>query len=235
MPTPRLLRNASLIFLLAFVLAHGPAQASNGSTGNSGSPGTADTFTLNPNDQLEETPWSILLYRGWTSTETLLRTLRLQYDYADEDMYSVELAYMLRPENAVSQFFQKYLRARFQLAGNLGYRDGIDTSIWEGDLYFIVRWQDLPWNHWVPTTFAIGEGLSYTSDIPPVEVLDAVDQDEEPRKLLNYLMFEATIAHPAHPDWQLVARIHHRSAIKGVFSDGNLGSNVVGIGIRHYF
>jgi len=235
MLTPRRLRNSSLIFLLTLLMASGPVQANDVSTGFASSPETGDAFTLNPNDQLEETPWSILLYRGWTSTETLLRTFRLQFDYADEDMYSVELAYMLRRENAVSQFFQKYLRARFQLAGNLGYRDGIDTSIWEGDLYFIVRWQDLPWNHVVPTTFAIGEGLSYTSDIPPVEVLDAVDQDAEPRKLLNYLMFEATVALPSHPDWQLVARLHHRSAIKGVFSDGNLGSNVIGIGIRHYF
>ena len=158
-------------------MASGPVQANDVSTGFTSSPETGDAYTLNPNDQLEETPWSILLYRGWTSTETLLRAFRLQFDYADEDMYSVELAHMLRRENAVSQFFQKYLRARFQLAGNLGYRDGIDTSIWEGDLYFIIRWQDLPWNHVVPTTFVIGEGLSYTSDIPPVEVLDAVDQD----------------------------------------------------------
>ena len=216
-------------------MASGTAQASDGSTGFASSPKTGDAFTLNPNDQLEETPWSILLYRGWTSNETLLRTFRLQFDYADEDMYSVELAYMLRRENAVSQFFQKYLRAKFQLAGNLAYRDETDRNFWEVDLYFMVRWQDLPWNHRVPTTFAIGEGLSYSSEVPLVEVEDAVDQDTDPRKLLNYLVFEATVAHPAHPDWQLVARIHHRSAIKGVFSDGNLGSNVVGIGIRHYF
>lgn len=212
-----------------------PAQANDGSTGFASSPETGDAFTLNPNDQLEETPWSILLYRGWTSTETLLRTFRLQFDYADEDMYSAELAYMLPRENAVSQFFQKYLRARFQLAGNLAYRDEQDRNFWEGSLYFMVRWQDLPWNHRVSTTFAIGEGISYTSEIPLVEVEDTVDRDVDAKKLLNYLVFEATVAHPAHPDWQLVARIHHRSAIRGVFSNGNLGSNVVGLGIRHYF
>jgi hypothetical protein len=186
-----------------------------------------------PNDLLDARPWSLMAYRGWTSTKSLGQTFpQFKYESANEDLYSLELAYTLSPENAVSRFFW-HIRARFQLAGNFAIRDEGDRSgdpIYEGDAYFIVRWRNFPWNRYVATSLAIGDGLSYVSRVPDQEEED----NDDTNKLLNYLMLEATLALPSYPQWQLLYRIHHRSGVYGLFGD-NSGSNVIGVGLRYHF
>lgn len=192
----------------------------------------AGIASSNPNDHLK--PWSIMLYKGWTSTETLAQTVKFKYESADEDVYSAELAYTLAPTNPVSRFFS-YIWSKFQLAGNLAIRDEHDQrTIYEFDAYFVLRWQNWPWNRYVPTTVAIGEGLSYVSRVPGVEIGSSSD-GKDSKKLLNYLMGEITVAHPSYPEFQLVGRIHHRSGAYGAFGAGNSGSNTVGVGLRYHF
>ncbi len=186
-----------------------------------------------PNDQLTETPWSLMFYRGWTSTKSLGQTFpQFQFDSANEDLYSLELAYTLAPENAISRFFW-HIRAKFQLAGNFALRieddDGDDPN-YEGNVYFVVRWRNFPWNRYVATTLAIGEGLSYVSRVPEEEK----QSNDDTEKLLNYLMLEATVALPSYPRAQILYRIHHRSGVYGLFGD-NSGSNVIGVGFRYHF
>ena len=186
-----------------------------------------------PNYLLDETPWSLMLYRGWTSTKNLNESLRFQYESAHEDMYAAELAYTLAPTNPISQFLW-YIRSRFQLAGNVAYRRDKEANndILELDLYFMLRWRNFPWNRFLATTFAIGEGISWASQVPSVE---KIDDDNDSRKLLNYLMFEATFALPSHPDLQLVYRLNHRSGAYGLFDNSDFGSNVLGFGLRYHF
>jgi hypothetical protein len=148
-------------------------------------------------------------------------------------MYAAELAYTLAPTNPISQFLW-YIRSRFQLAGNVAYRrdEEANNDILELDLYFMLRWRNFPWNRFVATTFAIGEGISWASQVPSVE---KIDDDNDSRKLLNYLVFEATFALPSHPDLQLVYRLNHRSGAYGLFDDSDFGSNVLGLGLRYHF
>ena len=50
--------------------------------------------------------------------------------------------------------------------------------------------------------------------------------------MLHYLLIEAAVGLP-NSNWSLVARVHHRSRIFGLFSHS--GSNVLALGLRYRF
>lgn len=213
-------RALGLFFLVLLAL---PVEASDGEI---------DKGPANPNDLLLTRPWSLMFYYGRTSELIFAKTVAFKFEDAEEDVYSLELAYTLPPENVISRFFS-HIGSRFFLAGNLVRRvdHKRDKNINEVDAYIGLRWQNLPWNRYVATSFAIADGLSYASDPPRVEFEDDPDSNSN---LLNYLMLEATFALPTHPQWQLVYRIHHRSGVYGLF-DTDSGSNTVGLGLRYFF
>ena len=86
-----------------------------------------------------------------------------------------------------------------------------------------------PWNDYVYTTFAVGEGVSYATAVPKLEK----ELQDTTHQLQNYLMFELTLSPPQHREWAFVTRIHHRSALFGVYGDG--GSNVLAVGVKYRF
>jgi hypothetical protein len=106
-----------------------------------------------------------------------------------------------------------------------------EAVIFEFEPYIAFRWANFPWNHYINTSFALGEGVSYASSIPALESRD----NENTKRLLNYMLVEASFAAPAYPRLQLVARIHHRSGAYGLYHAGNTGSNDIGLGIRYLF
>jgi hypothetical protein len=119
-----------------------------------------------------------------------------------------------------------------QVAGNATIRQGDNQhTIYEADPYLLFRWANMPWDHYINTSFGLGEGVSYDSSVPAIEKR----QNNNTKRLLNYLMFEATFALPRYPTLQVVARIHHRSGAYGLYHAGNTGSNDVGLGIRYLF
>jgi hypothetical protein len=93
-----------------------------------------------------------------------------------------------------------------------------------------LRWVVFPWNKYIETTAAIGEGLSWATQIPALEKADPTNSDNN--QLLNYILLEATFAIPESP-WSLVTRIHHRSGVYGLL--GHSGSNIIEAGIRYRF
>lgn len=95
----------------------------------------------------------------------------------------------------------------------------------------VARWNAFPWNRHLDTTFAIGEGLSYATSVPDVEVA----RGQDTAKLLNYLLFELTLGLPAYPNWQLAGMMHHRSGAFGLFSGVTGGSNYFGGGFKYLF
>ena len=93
-----------------------------------------------------------------------------------------------------------------------------------------VRWITFPWNRYLDTSFAFGGGLSQATEVP---VLERRDPDSsEAAALLHYLMVEAAFGLPGSP-WSVVARLHHRSGIFGLFSHS--GSNLLEFGLRYRF
>jgi hypothetical protein len=117
------------------------------------------------------------------------------------------------------------LEAEGQVVYNFGAQ-----SHWEFNAVPIVaRWKRFPWSSRVRTTAAFGLGLSYATELPPVEVA----LEGESRRLLIYWVAEFT-AGPLDSPWSFSARLHHRSVGYGLFAEDG-GMNAVGLGVRYAF
>lgn len=179
----------------------------------------------------DEYRWSVMYYYGQTLNNPLVNIFEGQTKRWPEHIQSFELAYTLHEDNFLRRLFCPLVGV-LQLAGNATVRYGKnENTIYEFDPYLIFRWANMPWNHIVNTSFALAEGLSYDTSIPSIEKR----QNNNTKRLLNYLIVEATFAPPSYPRLQLLARIHHRSGVFGLYHAGNTGSNVIGLGIRYLF
>jgi len=116
----------------------------------------------------------------------------------------------------------------FELEGQVAKHFNKDTQ-WEFAGVFIGRWNYFPWDKYVDTSVAVGDGLSYYTEVSEVEKED----DEDAQRSLNYLLFEVALGLPKYPEWDLVFRIHHRSSVFGLYGAG--GSNFVCAGIKFGF
>lgn len=171
-----------------------------------------------------------MIYWGKMTANELLDDLSFQFTTTDETLYSLEFSQQLSPNNIIRRFLQP-LVTTVEMVGNFTYRDDPVGSIYEINPYLAFRWANFPWNKYIATSFAVGEGLSYDSKVPEQEI----PKEGKPQRILNYLMLEATVALPRSPQWELVARIHHRSGVFGLYESANAGSTAVGLGLRYRF
>jgi hypothetical protein len=102
---------------------------------------------------------------------------------------------------------------------------------WEFDGFFALRWLRFPWNHVIDTSFAIGEGVSYATEIPEIEA----ERNNQTAHFLNYLMVEVAFALPSKPSWSVFLRAHHRSGVHGLYNGVSGGSSFWSAGLRHEF
>lgn len=130
--------------------------------------------------------------------------------------------------------FARGQRTRWELEGQLVRHTGLQHH-WEANAVVAVRWMDFPWDHYLDTRIAFGNGLSYASEVPPLEPGGELDRDEESTRLLNYVMVETEFTLPRNTPWSAFLRVHHRSGIYGLFDGIDGGSNFIGIGMRYYF
>ncbi len=175
--------------------------------------------------------WSAMYYYGITGSDALARMAYGTFHRWPEHVQALELTRTLREDNFLRRLVSPLVGV-VQLAGNVAVRSGSNEhTIYEFNPYLAFRWANLPWNHYINTSLAIGEGISYATSVPSLEK----KANEDTKRLLNYLMLEATFASPRYPRLQLVARVHHRSGAFGLYHAGNTGSNVLGLGIRYLF
>jgi hypothetical protein len=106
-----------------------------------------------------------------------------------------------------------------------------EMNHWEFNGLLTASWLKFPWDKYVDTSFTVGDGISYATEVPEVEERE----DPDATKYMNYLMFELAMGLPAYPRWDLFCRIHHRSSIHGRIGADDGGSNFVGVGIRYNF
>jgi hypothetical protein len=97
----------------------------------------------------------------------------------------------------------------------------------------IIRWKDFPWNKSLPTTIAIGDGLSIATEKPKLEVNRRGENDTS--KTLNYVMAEITLSPPDYPNWALSLRYVHRSGMFGTFNGVHDASTAFAAGIKYWF
>jgi len=164
-------------------------------------------------------PWSMTLVGGVYSGSQLLE-IPARLGLKDSYTFGVSVS---------KQFAEwtRYIRfeGELQVIKHFG-----DQDHWEFTGSVNARWVVFPWNRYVETTLAFGEGLSWATEIPALEKADPTNSAN--RQLLNYILIEVTFAIPESP-WSLVTRIHHRSGVFGLF--GHSGSNVLEAGLRYRF
>lgn len=175
--------------------------------------------------------WSFLAYHGQSTETDYLKLIRfLPPRHFNTFLTAVEA------DRRLTNFWEK----RFQLewAFNLAHRweYHYQPNFLEFNTFLLLRWQEFPWNKFIYTTVAFGEGISYATRTPRKEILDSSDPNYGTGRLLNFLSWEITAGTTKCKDWSLVYRIHHRSSIWGLYNNGRFtASNVTAFGVRYTF
>ncbi len=119
-----------------------------------------------------------------------------------------------------------------QVVKHFGGRGELAQDHWEFNGLSTGSWNRFPWDGTIDTSFALGGGLSYATDVPAFEVY----WKGSSKQLMAYLLFEAVGTLPDHPQWGLVWRVHHRSAAYGLFNKDMKGaSNAFTLGVKYMF
>jgi hypothetical protein len=167
-----------------------------------------------------EKEWAVTVLGGQYSGSQLLKLDGGTLDFKDSYTAGLSLSY---------QFVDWGPHMRWELEGQALQHVGEQEHV-EFASSINVRWITFPWNRYLDTSVAIGGGLSVTSEVPVLEERDP--DNRQAATLLHYLLIEAAVGLPSS-NWSLVARVHHRSGIFGLFSHS--GSNVLALGLRYRF
>jgi hypothetical protein len=181
-------------------------------------------IALTPFDSVnaKERDWAVTIYAGGLIDATLSETAKGGFSFEDACFVSIGLMRKLYT-------YRHYVD--FEVEGQVDKFIG-NQDYWQFDLLGYLRWLPFPWDKHLNTSFAVGAGLSYATDVPEIEVKN----QGESRRLLGALSFEFTFALPRIPQWRLVAGLlHHRSGAGGTFGGVTSASNGFGIGMRYRF
>ncbi len=165
--------------------------------------------------------WFINSYTALITTADLQKTLSLYTD--THDAYLTALTVGKRIGS-----YKKYIDA--EVEGQI-VKYYVKQDHWEFNAAFVLRWQPFLWDRVLDTSFAIGNGLSYASEVPDLEEKEHVNATQ----LLHFLMIELTFALPDYPEWNFITRIHHRSGIWGIYDNVSGGTNAIGLGIKYFW
>ena len=172
------------------------------------------------NSDIEHYKWFLTVYGGAHAQDDIGDVFSFQARFKDNAYVAVA---------ALARELWKYENyLSFELEGQIGKHFNKDTQ-WEFVGVLIGRWHYFPWNKYIETSFAVGDGISYYTEVSEVEKED----DEDAQRTLNYLLFELALGLPQYPRWDLVFRIHHRSSVFGLAGAG--GSNFVCGGLKFSF
>ena len=165
--------------------------------------------------------WSFTVFGAEVSGDTLADAIKFSASYEDAYFVGVALARRVGSLPGYVAF-----EVEWQAIQHLG-----DQQHQEFNILATARWLPFPWDQYLDTSCAIGEGGSYAIKIPEVEART----HENTSRFLNYLLLELALALPDVPQWNLVFRIHHRSGIYGLINDVEGASNALCLGVRYNF
>jgi hypothetical protein len=171
--------------------------------------------------QADDGLFHLAVYGGRAAEERMLDILT-RFDTGFRDAYLVAVA----PGMVV----RDHGRWRQELEGQVIKHFG-DQDHWEFNAAWVARWMRFPWDHRLDTRAALGLGLSWASEIPPIEPR-AKEEEGESARFLGYVAIELEFAPPGGSAWSGFARLHHRSDAFGLFHDQRGGSNFVTLGVR---
>lgn len=167
-------------------------------------------------------PWAVTVYGGPGTDGGIEEIPPYRARYRDAYLVAIAPSRELMPVGS-----HMVLGAEGQVARY--YHDEAHSEL-NGLLF--LRWLPFPWDGYVDTSAAIGDGVSWASRVPEIE---KVRSPRATSKVLNYLLLEFAFAIPAEPRWSLVLRLHHRSGVLGIFDGVRRGSNTHAVGVRYRF
>lgn len=167
--------------------------------------------------------WAATLYSGPLTSQTSSKIFK-DADFEGSGIIAL----------AGSKEFISFLNNKlgFELEAQAVQHFGKQTHFELNPIVLVARWKSFPWNTTLPTTFAIGDGLSIAMEKPHLEVKR---RKNETSRVLNYLMAELTLSLPEYPQWALVARYHHRSGAFGSFNGVHDASTAFAAGFKYWF
>ena len=168
-----------------------------------------------------EKNWAVSVYWARLTGGTIEETLLFDTFFENSQLLDVALS---RKIYKIQAFID------FELEGQV-VKHFQDQDHWEFNALIVARWLFFPWDKYLDTSFAVGEGLSYATKNSEIEG----KRHDKTSKLLNYLMFEFDFTLPRLPDWSLFTRIHHRSGVFGLFDGMRGASDAWGVGLRYRF
>lgn len=163
------------------------------------------------------------IYVGQFSNTALNEIVRLNTDFEGTYVYVLSLG------QEIGRWKDKIA---LEMEGQLGAYSGGQSHM-EANGIFTLRWLPFPWDHRLDTSFAVGNGLSYATEEPPLEIREG--NEDRSSRWLYYILVETAFALPRAPDWDVFLRIHHRSSVFGLFDGLFTASNFVGMGVRFRF
>jgi hypothetical protein len=168
-----------------------------------------------------QSKWYVFLYGGQLTDGNLGETFAADINFVDSYLMAMGTARELaRYKDWIS------VEAEGQFVQHFGIQDHQEVN-----LALVLRWLAFPWDCYLDTSFAWGDGISYATDIPEVET---DRHHNESAHFMDYMMFELTFSLPQLPRWSLLARIHHRSGCFGLFEGVNGGgSNALCLGLKY--
>ena len=168
--------------------------------------------------------WATTIYSGPLTSQTSSKII------VDADFGSSGIAAF-----AISKELETFMEKRlgFELESQAVQHFGDQQHFEFNPIALIARWKTFPWNKTLPTTLAIGDGVSIATHTPKLEVNRRGKHDSA--KVLNYVMAEATFASPCYTQWAFILRYHHRSGAFGAFHGIHDASTVFAAGVKYWF
>jgi len=169
--------------------------------------------------------------------------------FEDKSLYALSVYGGLMTDNSMDDFLDSFtgidfeksylltlaLARRIAAYGNLAsfevegqvVKHFEQQNHWEFNVLLAVRWEKFYWDKYLDTSFAIGVGPSYATDVPEIEV----QRSGESEHLQVYMMVELEFVLPSHPNVAIITRIHHRSNAFGIVAESGT-SNSFALGLK---
>lgn len=172
--------------------------------------------------------WALSLYGGLVTDGTIFDALALSSGFEPAGFIDLKVSNELLAHSVTASQLERVLS--FDLDAGVGRHVG-EQDHFEFTAALAARWHPFIWDETVETSIAIAQGVSYTTSVPAVEAR----RWRNTSQFLNHMFYEATFTLPEVPEWSLVARLHHRSGVGGLFSEVSGASNVALFGVRYRF
>lgn len=167
--------------------------------------------------------WAVTLYSGPLTSQNSSQFIQ-SGKFGDSGIIA------LAGSKELTTFFKGNLGLEFeaQAVQHFGDQDHFEIN----PAILVLRWKCFPWHKTLPTTFAIGDGISIATRTPKLE---KKERGDDTSKALNYVMAEATFSLPSCPNWAFVLRYHHRSGVFGLYNGVHDASTVLAAGFKYWF